>query len=83
MHSSHMLREGARPERVWDNMGHANIDVTQNVSGKRAGGPGLRDRKAEKLKSWGDPRLALPRDVGSIPQFLEAHLYSDGKEERI
>jgi len=37
----------------------------------------------EKLKSWGDPRLALPRDVGSIPQFLEAHLYSDGKEERI
>jgi hypothetical protein len=49
MHSSHMLREGARPERVWDNMGHANIDVTQNVSGKRAGGPGLRDRKAEKL----------------------------------
>ncbi len=34
MHSSHMLREGARPEIVRDNMGHANIDVTQNVYGK-------------------------------------------------
>ena len=29
-----MLREGARPEIVRDNMGHANIDVTQNVYGK-------------------------------------------------
>jgi integrase len=37
MHSSHMLREGARPEIVRDNMGHANIDVTQNVYGKSAG----------------------------------------------
>ncbi len=34
MHSSHMLREGARPEIVRDNMGHANIDVTQIVYGK-------------------------------------------------
>jgi hypothetical protein len=34
MHSSHMLREGTRPEIVRDNMGHANIDVTQNVYGK-------------------------------------------------
>jgi len=34
MHSSHMLREGARPEVVRDNMGHANIDVTQNVYDK-------------------------------------------------
>jgi integrase len=34
MHSSHRLREGARPEVVRDNMGHANIDVTQNVYGK-------------------------------------------------
>jgi len=34
MHSSHMLREGARPEVVRDNMGHANINVTQNVYGK-------------------------------------------------
>lgn len=29
-----MLRGGARPEVVRDNMGHANIDVTQNVYGK-------------------------------------------------
>jgi hypothetical protein len=34
MHSSHMLREGAWPEIVRDNIGHANIDVTQNVYGK-------------------------------------------------
>ena len=34
MHSSLMSREGARPEVVRDNMGHANIDVTQNVYGK-------------------------------------------------
>jgi hypothetical protein len=29
-----MLREGARPEVVRDILGHANIDVTQNVYGK-------------------------------------------------
>ena len=29
-----MLREDARPEIVRDNMGHANIDVTQIVYGK-------------------------------------------------
>ncbi len=34
MHSSIMLRVGARPEVVRDNMGHAEIDVTQNVYGK-------------------------------------------------
>jgi hypothetical protein len=34
MHSDDMLREGARPEVVRDNMGHANIGVTQNVYGK-------------------------------------------------
>ena len=34
MHSSLMLREDARPEVVRDNMGHANIDMTQNVYGK-------------------------------------------------
>jgi hypothetical protein len=31
MHSSHMLREGASPEVVRDILGHANIEVTQNV----------------------------------------------------
>ncbi len=34
MHSGHVLRESARPEIVRDNMGHANIDVTQNVYSK-------------------------------------------------
>jgi len=36
MHSSSLLREGARPEIVRDNMGHANIDVTQIVYGESA-----------------------------------------------
>jgi hypothetical protein len=40
MHSSCMLREGARPEVGRDNMGHANIDVTQNVYGKSWWGAG-------------------------------------------
>jgi len=30
MHSSCMLREGARPEIVRGNLGHANVVVTQN-----------------------------------------------------
>jgi hypothetical protein len=34
MHSSCMLREGARPEVVRDILGHVNIDVTQNVYGE-------------------------------------------------
>lgn len=34
MNSSLMLRGGARPEVVRDNMGHANIDVIQNVYGE-------------------------------------------------
>jgi integrase len=34
MHSSHLLREGARPEVVRDILGHAKIDATQNVYGK-------------------------------------------------
>jgi hypothetical protein len=34
MHSSLMGRVGARPEVIRDNMGHATIDVTQNVYGK-------------------------------------------------
>jgi hypothetical protein len=37
MHSSHMLREGARPEVVRNILGHANIDVTQMFTA-RAGG---------------------------------------------
>ncbi len=34
MHSSRRLDERAGLEIVRDNMGHANIDVTQNVYGK-------------------------------------------------
>ena len=34
MHSSHMLHEGARPEIVRHNMGHVEIDVTQDVYSK-------------------------------------------------
>jgi len=32
-----MLREGARPEVVRDILGHANIDVTQNVAARTGG----------------------------------------------
>jgi len=34
MHSDHMLREGARPELVRNNMGHANIRRDHNLYGK-------------------------------------------------
>ena len=44
--------------------------------------PSLRDRKAEKLGGLTHVSRSL-ETWGSIPQFLEAHLYSDGKEERI
>ena len=33
MHSSCMLREGARPEVVRDILGHVNIGVTRSVYG--------------------------------------------------
>jgi hypothetical protein len=33
-HSSHKLRDGARPEVVRDILGHADFDVTQNVYSK-------------------------------------------------
>jgi integrase len=35
MHSSLMSSIGIRPEVTRDNMGHANIDVTQNVYNRR------------------------------------------------
>jgi hypothetical protein len=34
VYSRHTLREGARPDEVRDILGHANIDVTQNVYSK-------------------------------------------------
>jgi hypothetical protein len=58
MHSSHRLREGARPEVVWDNMGHANIDVTQNVYGK--------SRHAE---AWGVALAPAPERRIWLPKF--------------
>jgi integrase len=60
MHSSLMflmLREGARPEVVRDNMGHANIDVTQNVYGK----------------SWWEERVdAVTRAVEAVANAAKA-----------
>jgi site-specific recombinase XerD len=50
MHSSHMLREGARREVVQDNMGHANIGVTQMFTARAAG-------KSEWMRS---PKLSEP-----------------------
>jgi integrase len=64
MHSSLMLRTGARPEVTRDNMGHANIDVTQNVYGRR----------------WWEERVqAVTRTVEAVfPAGLESLLESPG-----
>ena len=51
MHFSRTLRDGARPEVVRNNMGHANICVTQNVCGKW----------------WWEERFARRRQFGVAP----------------
>ena len=68
MHSSLMLRGGARPEVVRDNMGHANIDVTQNVYGK----------------SWWDERVdAVTRAVEAVMKEEEKETGSgSGKDSK-
>jgi integrase len=61
MHCSLMLRTGARPEVTRDNMGHANIDVTQNVYGR----------------SWWEERVeAVTRTVDAVFCQLEPQLES-------
>jgi integrase len=66
MHSSLMLREGARPEVVRDNMGHANIDVTQNVYGK----------------SWWEERVdALTRAVEAVAAAAHKEMQETKQEE--
>jgi len=45
MHSSYTLCDGARPEIVRDILGHANIDVTQNVYRKSWREGGMRGQK--------------------------------------
>jgi integrase len=67
MHSSLMLRAGARPDVTRDNMGHANIDVTQNVYGR----------------SWWEERVqAVTRTVEAVfPAGLESQLESPGLEQ--
>jgi len=61
MHCSLMLQTGARPEVTRDNMGHANIDVTQNVYGR----------------SWWEERVeAVTRTVDAIYGQLESQLAS-------
>jgi integrase len=64
MHSSLMLRTGARPEVTRDNMGHANIDVTQNVYGR----------------TWWEERVdAVTRTVAAVfPAGVESPLESPG-----
>ena len=58
MHSSLMLRTGATPEVTRDDMGHANIDVTQNVYGR----------------SWWEERVeAVTRTIDTVfPTQLES-----------
>jgi integrase len=67
MHSSLMLREGARPEVVRDNMGHANIDVTQNVYGK----------------SWWEERVeAVTRAVEAVSAATENEEKAEAKKDQ-
>lgn len=61
MHCSLMLRTDARPEVTRDNMGHANIDVTQNVYGR----------------SWREERVeGVTRAIDAVFCQLEPHLES-------
>jgi integrase len=61
MHCSLMLRTGARPEVTRDNMGHANIDMTQNVYGR----------------SWWEERVeAVTRTIDAVFCQLEPQLES-------
>jgi integrase len=67
MHSSLMLREGARLEVVRDNMGHANIDVTQNVYGK----------------SWWEERVdAVTRAVEAVSAATENAQKAEAKQDQ-
>ncbi len=50
MHSSHTLREGARPGGREDILGHANIDVTQNFTA-RAGGESIVRKLARNISA--------------------------------
>jgi hypothetical protein len=45
VYSIHTVCEGARPDEARDILGHANIDVTQNVYGKKIAG------KSEGMRS--------------------------------
>jgi hypothetical protein len=67
MHSSLMLREGARPEVVRDNMGHASIDVTQNVY----------------AKSWWEERTeAVTRAVEAVSAATENAEKAEAKKDQ-
>jgi hypothetical protein len=85
-HSSHMLREAARPEIVPDNRGHANIDVTQFVYGKSwweervdCGHPSCRSRnqcrsecreRREKESAWMGGDMPPDLECGGSPAVL-------------
>jgi integrase len=66
MHSSLMLREGARPEVVRDNMGHANVDVTQNVYGK----------------SWWEERVAAVTRAVEAVSAAAQNADKEGKQDQ-
>jgi hypothetical protein len=62
-----MLREGARPEVVRDDIGHANIDVTQNVYGK----------------SWWEERVeAVTRAVEAVSGATENAEKAEAKKDQ-
>src|SRR5260370_20307629 len=82
LHSSQRLREGARPEVVWDNMSHANIDVTQNVYGNGwwgasgCGHPRCRSRNQCRSKCEKEEKKNQPESVSNewVPPLCRLNL---------
>ena len=63
MHSGHMLRESTWPEIVLDILGHANIDVTQNIYRKSCAWRKLRSGRHDQDRgapSFADFAKSLP-----------------------
>ena len=69
MHCSLMLRTGARPEVTRDNMGHVNIDVTQNVYGRSWWEEGSRRLHAQSMpffSNWSPRTRPLSQVIEKI-----------------
>jgi hypothetical protein len=66
VYSRHTLREGARADDVRDILGHANIDVTQNVYGKNC----LEEREDAVTQAVEAMTNAAPAGGGQIYKLI-------------